>query len=131
METLNITSTILESLSSLRAKRKFVACMFYPGASDRETRKHCEKQINEMITALISGLPGNPTKSFVLSTFLQYLDELREEDTEEREEAVEYCYTAMDIVGIENPDDFFYGSLSNIWTDRIRGLWTGSKPFSR
>lgn len=104
--------TALKALQSLRAEKKFQEDEedMYPGAPDEETRLRCEGAINQMIDALIQGLPKQSTTAFVLSEFEKHLNLLSDEDTEEREMACVYCERIMNILDIESSE-----GLLNTW----------------
>jgi len=107
MNTLNITPATIESLKKFEKISKFNEREehdYYPGAPDETVRARCEKAINQMVAELISGLPENPKKEYVLSTFAKHLKKLEMEDTEEREEACYYCEKIMEILSIESSD---------------------------
>jgi len=102
---LTINLTILEELTSLQSEEKFVEHDFYPGAPDETTRKWCESRINNLLERLIANIEQNPNRGYVKREFLKTLSDLKEEDTEEHEEAWEYLTRILTILGISLPEE--------------------------
>jgi hypothetical protein len=89
---LNLTPQIMDELKSFRATPKFKpdSQRYYPGAPNESTRLLAEEAVNQAVDQLLSGLPAKPQKSFVLSTFKQFLPWFKNFDSEEKDEALYY-----------------------------------------
>jgi hypothetical protein len=111
-QTLIITPEVLRQLSVLRSSSKFQKEWehFYPGATNEDTRLAAEQAINAMLDRLPTGLRESPSKSYVLSEFLEMLEAFEPADSEEREQACNYCERVMKVLGIESSD-----GLLNTW----------------
>ena len=110
-----INDEVISLLNKFKELRKFDPIEFqvdgfdhplmeYVGAPTEEIRKRCEKLINDLVSELMEGLPLNSNKTFVLDMFKKHLENFRDEDTEEREQATGYCEDIMDILLIESSD---------------------------
>lgn len=119
-----ISPSDINALRHLREESKFgpASNRLYPGAPDEQTRVRCAAVIDEMLDSLISASP-NIQESFVLKRFSLAMRRLKQEDSEEIEEAGAYCEAVMSILEIESSRGilnrgrygFLLGTLLSIW----------------
>jgi hypothetical protein len=88
----------IAELKKLRMKEKYVDQF---GIIKPEERSRLEPVINNMLDGLISGLPKNPKKSWVLAEMKKAVVQFYLEDTELREPSVEYVEQTLRILRIE------------------------------
>jgi hypothetical protein len=105
-----ITPHVLKQLLALRLESKFLAQALYPGAPNEEIRLRAEGAVNAMLDQLQKRVERSPTKAYVLSELQRMLKAFEDEDSEEREQACEYCEKVMTLLGIES-----YEGLLNTW----------------
>jgi len=113
---LTIAPETIAQLQLLHDRRKFVteADTLYGGAPTEQIRFQAEAPLNRLLERLISDLPQNPRKSFVLQCFKDTLREFNGFDTEEQERMLKYLEEIMDIVGVESSE-----RLLTVWRYRF------------
>jgi hypothetical protein len=92
----------LAAVRQLRATAKFGPEHLYPGAPDEETRFRCEVAIDRFLDEALLLLADSTSKEDILASARRVLDDLSEEDTEEREQADTYVGEFMRILGIDD-----------------------------
>jgi hypothetical protein len=105
-----ITPHVLQQLLALRLESKFLAQALYPGAPNEKIRLRADGAVNKMLDRLQKRVGRSPTKAYVLSEFQRMLRAFEDEDSEEREQACEYCEKVMTLLGIESSE-----GLLNTW----------------
>jgi len=117
---LAISDQTIELLHGLEKETKFGpdAKTFYPGAPNEAVRATCEARINGVIEVLIRELPKNPRRSVVLIAFKTALPAFDRDDSEERDEALNYLERIMAITGISDS-----GQLLNVWRYGVPYGW--------
>ncbi|TVP14334.1 DUF4844 domain-containing protein [Shewanella sp. KCT] len=114
-QALEITDSAVIELQDFLAQKKFIedSSLKYPRAPDESVRASAEKVINDLTSRLIIGIPDNPTKAYVLGQFKLSLSQLESYDSEERDRALSYLESIMDILSIQSSDgllnDWRYG----------------------
>jgi len=108
---LELTDNTISELRDFLAQKKFIedSALMYPGAPSEQVRASAELIINDLVSRLIVGAPGNPTKVYVLGQFELSLSQLESLDSEERDRALSYLEKIMEILSIESSD----GLLNN------------------
>ncbi|MEQ1865855.1 MAG: DUF4844 domain-containing protein [Micropepsaceae bacterium] len=113
---LTVTAERLDQLRALRARQKFVPepDIFYFGAPNEVIRLRAEAPLNALLNRLISDLPTNSKKSFVLQCFKDTLRQFDGFDTDEQERMGQYLEEIMDALGIESSE-----KLISVWRYRF------------
>ncbi len=101
-----VTPRMLSQLQGLKRQLTFGPSRdgTYTGVDDRMARAAADAAFADLIDRLVTELPRNPSKIFLLAEFRRTLSSLALTDTEDRERAAGYCERIMLVVGIKSSD---------------------------
>ena len=98
--TLVITQSTLSELKSFKDSELFAEL---PGSVPNEKRL-LTKLLDSILDTLINSLLQNPSKLWVMETFLPVLEIMQMQDTEAKEHFGDHLEIIMDILNIESSD---------------------------
>jgi hypothetical protein len=99
-QTLVITQSTLSELKSFKGSDLFAEL---PGSVPNE-KQLLTKTLESILDTLINGLLQNPSKFWVMETFLPELEIMEMQDTEAKEHFGDHLEIIMDILNIESSD---------------------------
>ena len=99
-QTLVITQCTLSELKSFKNSELFAEL---PGRVPNE-KQLLTKMLDSILDTLINGLLQNPSKLWVMETFLPELEIIEMQDTEAKEHFGDHLEIIMDILNIESSD---------------------------
>ncbi len=99
-QTLFITQSTLSELESFKGSELFSEL---PGSVPNE-KQLLTKMLGAILDTLINGLFQNPSKLWVMETFLPKLEIMEMQDTEAKEHFGDHLEIIMDILNIESSD---------------------------
>ncbi|MBJ2131125.1 DUF4844 domain-containing protein [Alteromonas sp. IB21] len=99
-QTLVITQSTLSELKSFKDSELFAEL---PGSVPNE-KQLLTKMLDSILDTLINGLLQNPSKLWVMETFLPELEIMEMQDTEAKEHFGDHLEIIMDILNIESSD---------------------------
>ncbi|XLP05585.1 DUF4844 domain-containing protein [Alteromonas marina] len=99
-QTLVITQSTLSELKCFKGSELFAEL---PGSVPNE-KQLLTKMLDSILDTLINGLLQNPSKLWVMETFLPELEIMEMQDTEAKEHFGDHLEIIMDILNIESSD---------------------------
>ena len=96
------TYEIIEALTALASKEKFVEEDFYPGAPSEEIQESCQRRVNDFISDVKVLLQQDVKIEALFGRARSLIQEFEEEDTEEREKVGDYIGDVMRILGVDD-----------------------------
>ena len=97
-----ITQSTLSELKSFKDSELFAEL---PGSVPNE-KQLLTKLLDSILDTIINGLLQNPSKLWVMETFLPVLEIMQMQDTEAKEHFGDHLEIIMDILNIESSDGF-------------------------
>lgn len=112
-EPIHVTPHMLFELNGLKDQLTFGPSRdgLYTGVYDPVARATADAAFSSLIDRLVTELPQNPSKKYLLGEFKRTLSSLTLSDTEDRERAAGYCERIMLTVGVKSSDGVLNGWL--------------------